>query len=142
MTLCAFGVWSSPDHGYSCPARQGLSFWMSDDIDVSITRRSRSPGAWRGRLVTMSFLREFLKNVAGKTRDVDSLTTTEEKPRQPSGIFLVADKDLSIPVGGKYQFNAMLEFPDGDRRDLAKNVAWRSSAPEMLAIDEHGLASA
>jgi hypothetical protein len=37
---------------------------------------------------------------------------------------------------------AMLEFPDGDRRDLAKNVTWSSLASEILAIDQHGLATA
>jgi hypothetical protein len=48
----------------------------------------------------------------------------------------------SIRGNGQQQFTATGAFSDGSTQDVTNAVAWSSSAPDIVAIDKNGLASA
>lgn len=52
------------------------------------------------------------------------------------------DYELNALVGASLQFQATAEYDTGEWQDVTERVRWESSAPEVLTIDQIGLARA
>jgi uncharacterized protein YjdB len=76
-------------------------------------------------------------SVGGKTASTQSISVT---PAVLSSI-AITPKTLSLAKGTTQQFTATGTFTDRTMQDLTRQVLWTSGAPQVMTIDQNGLAS-